>query len=454
MRIKRVFVEKLFGTFDHDVHFDLQGGITLILGENGMGKTVLLRMIKAVFEQDFLFLLATPFTRLTLAFEDETIWSLEKEKQETGKETIHLVAQTSHEELSKVSFPDESFQQFYEELQAFYFRGYLNDWGLDKDLDTEDSSSLSWRKIYDIVKQDFRSRHPRLDRLKVRFAEIEQSLPTWYRQAIDQLNVHLIETQRLLRFASVPEVRPDRHRQAFTSTVLALAEELKREIQRKIAQSAELATKLDQSFPMRLAQLDTDHQVESDQVIEEKLDSLKEKRNFLRRLGLYQGDQEDKLLQSGNAGFMKPVMQVYADDNHKKLAVFDALAEKIDLFQRIINDRFLYKEIRVDKTFGFAFYSTLNQKEIPLSALSSGEQHELVLFYQLLFDIQPHSLILIDEPEISLHVSWQNEFIGDLKEVIKLNPIDILIATHSPSIVGSHWDLTVQLKGVDMEVSA
>jgi predicted ATP-binding protein involved in virulence len=151
---------------------------------------------------------------------------------------------------------------------------------------------------------------------------------------------------------------------------------------------------------------------------------------------------------------MKPVMQVYAADNLKKLAIFHELAQKIDLFQRIINSRFLYKEIRVDKTFGFALFSTLNpKKEIPLSALSSGEQHELVLFYQLLFDLQPHSLILIDEPEISLHVSWQNHFIDDLKAVIKLNPIDILIATHSPSIVGSHWDLTVQLKGVETEAS-
>lgn len=454
MRIKRVFVEKLFDTFDHDISFDLQGGITLMLGENGMGKTVLLRMIKALLEQDFLFLLATPFSRFTLAFEDGTSWYLEKKKQKAGEQAIQLTAQTLDGNLSKISFPDKSFRHFYDELQAFYSRGYLPEWESDKELDPEGSPSLSWRKIYDLVKQDFPGRHPRLDRLKIQLANIEKSLPDWYQHAVDQLNVHLIETQRLLRFASVPEVRPERFRHTFTSTVLALADELKQQIQTKIAESAELATKLDQSFPMRLAQLDTDHQVESDQVIEERLDSLKEKRNFLRRLGLYQGDQEDKLLQGGNAGFMKPVMQVYAEDNHQKLAVFDELAQKIDLFQRIVNSRFLYKEIKVDKAFGFSFFSTLNDKEIPLSALSSGEQHELVLFYQLLFDIQPHSLILIDEPEISLHVSWQNHFIDDLKAVIKLNPIDILIATHSPSIVGSHWDLTVQLKGVDMEVSA
>jgi predicted ATP-dependent endonuclease of OLD family len=64
------------------------------------------------------------------------------------------------------------------------------------------------------------------------------------------------------------------------------------------------------------------------------------------------------------------------------------------------------------------------------------------LFYQLLFNTQDGSLLLIDEPEISLHISWQNQFINDLKEVIKINSMDILIATHSPDIISNYWNLT------------
>ncbi|GAB4418027.1 MAG: hypothetical protein OHK0039_29110 [Bacteroidia bacterium] len=62
-------------------------------------------------------------------------------------------------------------------------------------------------------------------------------------------------------------------------------------------------------------------------------------------------------------------------------------------------------------------------------------------------------MILIDEPEISLHVSWQNHFIDDLLEVIERNPVvDLLIATHAPSIVGAHRERTVQLQAVLQEV--
>ncbi|GAB4418031.1 MAG: hypothetical protein OHK0039_29120 [Bacteroidia bacterium] len=104
---------------------------------------------------------------------------------------------------------------------------------------------------------------------------------------------------------------------------------------------------------------------------------------------MYQGEEEQVPLDDANLGFMRPVMQVYLEDNNRKLVVFDELAGKIDLLLHIINARFLYKRLEIDADKGFIFRSTLQPKEIPLAALSSGEQHELVLFYQLLFKIKP-----------------------------------------------------------------
>jgi predicted ATP-binding protein involved in virulence len=65
----------------------------------------------------------------------------------------------------------------------------------------------------------------------------------------------------------------------------------------------------------------------------------------------------------------------------------------------------------------------------------------------LLFKVQPNSLVLIDEPEISLHVAWQVQFLKDLQEIIKLANFDVLLATHSPDIINDRWDLTVELQG-------
>lgn len=81
-----------------------------------------------------------------------------------------------------------------------------------------------------------------------------------------------------------------------------------------------------------------------------------------------------------------------------------------------------------------------------LTELSSGEQHEVVLLSELLFKATENSLVLIDEPEISLHVVWQKEFLNDIKEIIVLKNIDIVIATHSPQIINERWDLTVNFE--------
>ena len=66
------------------------------------------------------------------------------------------------------------------------------------------------------------------------------------------------------------------------------------------------------------------------------------------------------------------------------------------LFQDIINERVLFKSMSV-KDYDFRFVSD-NGKEVPLSALSSGEQHQFILYYYLIFSINPDTLLMIDEP--------------------------------------------------------
>jgi predicted ATP-dependent endonuclease of OLD family len=77
-----------------------------------------------------------------------------------------------------------------------------------------------------------------------------------------------------------------------------------------------------------------------------------------------------------------------------------------------------------------------------------------VLLFELLFEIEPATLVLIDEPEISLHIAWQAQFLDDLFEMAHLSQFDVLLATHSPDIIGKHWNLTVELKGPELEHAA
>ncbi|MDV6569505.1 UNVERIFIED_CONTAM: AAA family ATPase [Pseudomonas aeruginosa] len=74
--------------------------------------------------------------------------------------------------------------------------------------------------------------------------------------------------------------------------------------------------------------------------------------------------------------------------------------------------------------------------EMSLRRASSGEQCLLVMILGIAGQIRDNSLILIDEPEISLHPSWQSRFIYlIINTFTKYQKCHFIIATHSPQIV-------------------
>lgn len=131
-------------------------------------------------------------------------------------------------------------------------------------------------------------------------------------------------------------------------------------------------------------------------------------------------------------------------DAQAKLAVWAPFADRLGVLLRQVGGKLVHKTVRFDRDQGLVVTSVDGQS-IPLDALSSGEQHELVMTHALLFDVAPNALVLIDEPELSLHVLWQRRFIDDLIEISDLVGFDALVATHSPFIIGAHDDLLVDL---------
>ena len=65
--------------------------------------------------------------------------------------------------------------------------------------------------------------------------------------------------------------------------------------------------------------------------------------------------------------------------------------------------------------------------------------------YGLLFSVEEGALVLIDEPEISLHVSWQLNFVSDVERIARLGNFQFVVATHSPQIINTWWSSAKQL---------
>lgn len=79
----------------------------------------------------------------------------------------------------------------------------------------------------------------------------------------------------------------------------------------------------------------------------------------------------------------------------------------------------------------------IDGKKLKYQNLSSGERQIIFIFLKVINGSVNSSLILMDEPEISLHLSWQEKL---LKEITKVNKSSqIIIVTHSPAIVMNGW---------------
>lgn len=76
----------------------------------------------------------------------------------------------------------------------------------------------------------------------------------------------------------------------------------------------------------------------------------------------------------------------------------------------------------------------LPNKEISsIFKLSSGEKQILVMIAQLIFG-EKRDIFIIDEPELSLHLGWQEIFVESL--INASEKTQFILATHSPTIVG------------------
>ena len=205
---------------------------------------------------------------------------------------------------------------------------------------------------------------------------------------------------------------------------------------------------LDQSFPRRLITAEETMSVDE---LAHQISDLEKKTADLKKIGILEETQASPIpvgMLEDIDSTQARVMTLYVHDTTAKLAKLDSLKDRSRLLLEKMNHNFRNKEIRVDREHGLVAVSDDGQR-LELDCLSSGEQHELVLYYELLFKVPSNTIVLIDEPELSLHVAWQKKFLPHLLEIIKLSNFDTLIATHSPYIIGDRADLMIGLGGSD-----
>ncbi len=442
MKLLDLKIDKLFDIFNHEINYNQDERITIITAPNGYGKTMTLKIIYNLFNRRFNFFTRLVFEKIIFTFDNKN--SIEIIKEVNSDSTlIKFILKENNKDMDSFEYPSkELVSQLRRGMPSRQIEEYMPN-------SLERTSPNEWRnKLTDEVLSFEEAIYQYNDYIPEHIMKrFDIDIPEAFIFIINELEVYFIQEQRLI----LREPISDKFRRevVITDTIEKYSQELSQKMKKTIGEYAQVTQSLDSSFPKRLFQgntLDIDAEV-----LRNKLQSLQEERKKTSEYGLLKLDedtffQEDEINDSDTR-----VLSLYIADSKEKLAVFSSLVNKIELFTKILNERrFNFKSIEIDKEKGFVFKSQ-NGSILELTELSSGEQHEVVLLFELLFKATENSLVLIDEPEISLHVVWQKEFLNDIKEIIKLKNIDIVIATHSPQIINERWDLTVNLEDSKIE---
>lgn len=407
-------VHGLYNLYNHKIDFNKSENLSILHGPNGVGKTAFLKCIRYTFTRNFDELLKIPFNKITLKLSNNFSITINKsttenneDESETLKLEIDLLKEGKHYRKTHTNRAKPSWFHWVtsgeKNRQIF---------GIDSEIEADTREAE--RKIANNA----------ID------------------HALGSVSVRFIETNRLFRTTAEQE---EGAKDIVILTVQECANDLIAHISTALRNYGTRSQILDQSFPRRFLS-DNTVQLNSEE-LKQRLAGLEEKLKKLRDINLLDAEA----LNPFDLGSLDSVEQskidilsLYVRDSEKKLANFDALAARVQLLLNSLKSKFRNKQVFLSRERGL--YVELDSgSEIPLDALSSGEQHELVLMYELLFKVPVGALVLIDEPELSLHVSWQKAFLPELISIANEAKFSAIVATHSPFIVGDRYDLMVAL---------
>ena len=438
LRLSRIEVDDLFGVYDHRIDLNLESNVTLLHGPNGVGKTVLLRMINAVLSGRMTDFPQIPFSRFLIQFHEDSFIEITRgdRSQGAGQPHLRLVMDgIPHESVVRLTSEAEHIAAQVKFLKSY--EGMHDAW-----VDVRDGEFLSSDEVVARYRE-FTPRFPASDIDDVHDRE-------WFRAFQQRVNSYLIQEQRLFHVSprKNAQLRSSRYSTGFVSTVIDYSQDFQSKLAQSMAEYGRQSQALDQSFPQRLIAAQAEMSVAD---LQSELEKIEKKTADFMKIGVLE-EAHVNPLSAGELGNIDPakalVMALYVKDAKSKLSALDDLANRSRLLFSNVNQKYQNKRIRLDRDRGLVAESDSHEL-LALDSLSSGEQHELVVHYDLLFNVPSDTIVLIDEPELSLHVGWQKRFLPDLLEIVKVSGLDVLIATHSPYIVGDRDDLMVPLGDVD-----
>lgn len=410
MLLKSFKVEGLFDTFNYNLDFENKSNLLVLTGLNGYGKTTILRILSSLSDKDELFYLyEIPFNKIKVDFDNGTALVVTKATPKVeiiGDEvtdelqTTKLSYQRGRKVIAKFVIDQDSYL-----ASDYYERNHKS----SKDKDTDGLRSLRW------ISYKFDGNDEQLEKLAM---------------SLSVFNTCFIRSQRLYN-----ETKDGKSQRAINEVARNMSKILSMAHYNYLSNAQDLdGHQIDELLADNTPLLSEDDYDRKSAILDMLASELLSY-NLLPQLHIRPYNPAKALISS-----------VYINTLEKKLNVYEDVCKKLRLFLYLLNNKkFVNKKFAFSRNEGLRVLLKTGGVLNDLTKLSSGEQNEIFLLFKLIFEVPNKSVLLIDEPELSLHVAWQLQFIKDIKEIAKAREIQIVIATHSPEIVSESMDYCIDL---------
>jgi excinuclease ATPase subunit len=424
MQISRLQIKNLYDQYNYDIDFNSEEKeqITILTGPNGYGKTTILRILKSLNPRFLYYFYVIKFSEIIISFDNNTILNitqnyktevesrsaidykdeLEKEvrfiwNKATGEPVTHFVYNRTNIEKARRTYKflrgTYSRRRMFEDLTNREKEEIL----LDNEEFNEYIAKANGQEQFLMQLEALRSCYIPSNRIYNEAHEENDELP------IEKVREALKDKMKNARFDYL--IHSQRTDSIFIKKVLGSVYED--------------------------CSLSSYNELKAD--VEKKMNTIV-KYKLAEKVEIPEYNEENKA-----------ILFVYLKGLKEKFSKFSTILEKTNLFHKMLTSKgFANKSIEISPQHGFIFKSD-NGDIIDGYKLSSGEQNEIIMLYRLIYEVPDQGLLLIDEPENSLHVAWQKTIVDDMKEIASVKRLQIIIATHSPSIVSNGISISKDL---------
>ncbi|KIA97538.1 hypothetical protein OA93_13490 [Flavobacterium sp. KMS] len=463
MKINNFIGKKINEYIDLNIKFN--NDLSIIVGPNGSGKTTALNLIHSILCPNLEELIKIPYKLLQLEIQhlSET-YSIEVHKDKTKIEIhLYLVKYVEDDIYSFSSVTDKliiDFQQF-EEMDYMKYKNkseinygdlLLRKYNAHEIITFIKNLSspifVGLERTNSDVKEDYKNYL--LERnlyLHNKAIEIDK----YRRTQKNTLGVSILETELLI--------------QSIYKRLKSVEEHYSNSIQKELIYSSFEYIDFNLDSSTDLVALSEKYKLVARQSeIEESLKKIGIlDKNLSNKLKLFFSNIEKLLMTVKGVDFDNSQITIEWLLNKSQIDKLSKLVEILDVYKSKVQETFapITKFLNIINSFfkdtgkrlyvdevGRLSVKKPHGRDLTVDELSSGERQLIILFANVIFDKYKFSttkneIMIIDEPEISLHIRWQEKFIDCLYEASEKT--QFIIATHSPDIIGDYKADTIKL---------